>query len=364
MKSRNNTQNLIALAIAALVSLTICKSAFAEESKTVGTLVSSNAAPSWGAVRPFLSGGLGFMGQNSDQKIEGIPAQVKLLGSYEAPFQWLVLDAGLGLSGQQFSKADAPAAAKNGTMLEVAARYQWMNRIQAGPVANVLFSQGKVYGANQGDLHLFGAQIMKETDLAEKYVLRYGVRGMIDSNVRNQTVSLVMAEVAIGWNPYGKAANVKTAPAVDAAISMPAKPIAAVEQKPTPILPKIVALEKLNGALLFASGKTQLSAKAQAQVKAMAKVLAKSGDFESLEVIGHTDSSGSEELNMKISKQRAEHIRNLMIQGGMNPTKVAVSAKGESELLVNSENAKEMAKNRRGEVFAKTKNEESMRQLR
>lgn len=68
-----------------------------------------------------------------------------------------------------------------------------------------------------------------------------------------------------------------------------------------------------------------------------------------VEVKGHTDSSGSEEFNMKLSKDRALAVYNYLISNGVSKDKVAYSYYGESEPLTSNETPEGRKLNRRVE---------------
>lgn len=53
-----------------------------------------------------------------------------------------------------------------------------------------------------------------------------------------------------------------------------------------------------------------------------------------LSVIGHTDTSGKETYNMKLSLRRANAVRDALIARGVDPSLIKVDHRGEGELLV------------------------------
>lgn len=71
----------------------------------------------------------------------------------------------------------------------------------------------------------------------------------------------------------------------------------------------------------------------------------------SIIVSGHSDTSGSEEMNFKLSKKRAFKIRNILIENGISPTLIEVTSHGETMLLVQTEDNVKEALNRRVEVI-------------
>jgi OOP family OmpA-OmpF porin len=67
-------------------------------------------------------------------------------------------------------------------------------------------------------------------------------------------------------------------------------------------------------------------------------------------VIGHTDRVGSLESNDLLSLQRAQTVRDLIVQAGIQPAMIGVSGRGERELLVATDDEVPEEKNRRVEI--------------
>lgn len=67
-------------------------------------------------------------------------------------------------------------------------------------------------------------------------------------------------------------------------------------------------------------------------------------------VIGHTDRVGSDEDNLRLSMQRAEKMRDILVEGGVSPQIIEVTGRGELEpLVVTPDNVAEPL-NRRVEI--------------
>jgi len=69
-----------------------------------------------------------------------------------------------------------------------------------------------------------------------------------------------------------------------------------------------------------------------------------------LEVEGHTDSTGSEEFNQTLSEQRANAVREFLIQQGVNQASVTARGFGESQPVASNETAAGRQQNRRVEM--------------
>ncbi|MGH8597552.1 MAG: OmpA family protein [Gammaproteobacteria bacterium] len=67
-------------------------------------------------------------------------------------------------------------------------------------------------------------------------------------------------------------------------------------------------------------------------------------------VIGHTDSMGELEYNDSLSRQRAEALRQALLEQGGDPARISAAGRGERELLVPTADATPEPRNRRAEL--------------
>lgn len=65
---------------------------------------------------------------------------------------------------------------------------------------------------------------------------------------------------------------------------------------------------------------------------------------------GHTDSVGSDDANMKLSRKRAEAVRDFLVQRGVAPSVFAIDAKGESSPVATNDTPAGRQQNRRVEL--------------
>jgi len=65
---------------------------------------------------------------------------------------------------------------------------------------------------------------------------------------------------------------------------------------------------------------------------------------------GHTDSTGSEEYNLDLSKKRAQSVANYLATQNVNPTRFTIMGYGESQPIASNETVEGRAQNRRVEV--------------
>lgn len=99
----------------------------------------------------------------------------------------------------------------------------------------------------------------------------------------------------------------------------------------------------------FKIGSAELPSALQKQLDVFAKVLSQP-DFSSrtIEITGHADASGSDELNDRLSASRAKGVRNYLVKRGVPSDMLVTSARGSRELADSS--APYSEKNRRIEI--------------
>ena len=117
----------------------------------------------------------------------------------------------------------------------------------------------------------------------------------------------------------------------------------------------IVATEKAQ----FDSGKDELNPQSKDMFVKIAKQYEKSG--QSVMIVGHTDSDGSDVYNQGLSERRAKTIAKLFRDNGVKADKIYYKGSGESEPIARNNTEKGKAKNRRVEIV-EAPNEEMIAQ--
>lgn len=70
-----------------------------------------------------------------------------------------------------------------------------------------------------------------------------------------------------------------------------------------------------------------------------------------IDVIGHTDSTGSRDYNLALSEGRALAVRNAMVRRNVNPARIATAGVGESQPVATNATPDGRALNRRVDVY-------------
>jgi outer membrane protein OmpA-like peptidoglycan-associated protein len=101
--------------------------------------------------------------------------------------------------------------------------------------------------------------------------------------------------------------------------------------------------------LYFIEGRDELTPESKAELQ---KVLAeiKHRPLPDIAVIGHTDTVGGLEYNDKLSKARAERMREMLVEAGIPAERVIAAGRGKRELLVPTEENVSEPRNRRVEI--------------
>jgi len=101
--------------------------------------------------------------------------------------------------------------------------------------------------------------------------------------------------------------------------------------------------------LHFALGTDELTEESRQQIQRILSEIA-TRPVPDVMVIGHTDSLGPPEVNDRLSLQRAERVKRLMIEVGIAADRITVSGRGSRDQLVPTPDGVEEPRNRRVEI--------------
>ncbi|MFT3922926.1 MAG: OmpA family protein [Myxococcales bacterium] len=106
----------------------------------------------------------------------------------------------------------------------------------------------------------------------------------------------------------------------------------------------------LSGSLLFASGKSSLLPAAKRRLKEVADAVLHNDPQAQLLVEGHTDSTGSAQLNDALSLKRAESVRSFLVSKGIPKDQIEAQGFGFSHPIADNSSPEGRANNRRVEI--------------
>lgn len=108
----------------------------------------------------------------------------------------------------------------------------------------------------------------------------------------------------------------------------------------------------MSGALLFPSGKAELSDTAEQHLDQVAEALKKQPENRKFRIEGYTDASGSERQNMTLSTNRARAVADYLEHEGIDEDHLEAKGYGESKPIADNDNDNDegRASNRRIEI--------------
>ncbi len=110
-------------------------------------------------------------------------------------------------------------------------------------------------------------------------------------------------------------------------------------------LPKRIIFDHLN----FDSGTTHLTPESNQTVTDLLAIL-KCYPSSTYLLEGHTDSTGDPVANKKLSLDRANAIKDLLVQAGVDPSRISTDGWGQEKPLASNDTEDGKAKNRRTEI--------------
>ncbi len=122
-----------------------------------------------------------------------------------------------------------------------------------------------------------------------------------------------------------------------------------VSNKGCPLPPKPEAIEAVNMAatrIFFQTGSAKLLPKSYTALKQVVDIMQKEETL-GLDIEGHTDNTGSDELNQKLSEDRAASVYNYLKDNGVSEIRLSSKGYGESQPKADNKTAAGRAQNRR-----------------
>lgn len=110
----------------------------------------------------------------------------------------------------------------------------------------------------------------------------------------------------------------------------------------------------LDGQVLFVTGKAELLPIAKDRLNQVAKSLKELDDDKLVSIEGFTDSRGADDMNMKLSTDRANAVKDYLVSQGVKPEKVRALGHGEANPVASNDTAEGRANNRRVEIVVQS----------
>lgn len=101
--------------------------------------------------------------------------------------------------------------------------------------------------------------------------------------------------------------------------------------------------------MFFATNKTEILPQSETDLQTLYEFLTENPNAR-IRIVGHTDSVGSDESNMRLSKGRSASVKNEMVKRGIDPDRIETDGKGESEPIDTNDTEEGRQNNRRVEV--------------
>jgi OmpA-OmpF porin, OOP family len=110
-------------------------------------------------------------------------------------------------------------------------------------------------------------------------------------------------------------------------------------------LPKRFVFDHLN----FESSTTQLTPESNVTVADLVKIMDCYPNM-NIELDGHTDNTGNPQSNQQLSQDRANAVKSLLVQGGIDPARITTAGFGQDRPVASNDTEDGRAKNRRTEL--------------
>jgi OOP family OmpA-OmpF porin len=220
---------------------------------------------------------------------------------------------------------------------------------------DVFVKAGPAYVSHGGeDDFVLSAGIGVEKEFINDLALRLEYQyfdGFDDKYIQDVNANLLTLGVSYNFGTGNTtAAGVPAVAAAAAVTQAPSEPIVeeiVMEEKTTVVVTKEQA-ESFSQEM-FATNSTELSADGKAALGPLIAVL-QAHPESSVQVVGHTDSTGSAEYNMTVSKKRAAAVAAYIEEQGIDASRITATGEGEENPVATNDTAEGRAMNRRVEA--------------
>jgi len=102
--------------------------------------------------------------------------------------------------------------------------------------------------------------------------------------------------------------------------------------------------------IFFNSGSSDLLASSNSEIDILYNLLVDRSTV-SIEIIGHTDNVGADNDNLQLSQDRAESVKDALVNKGISSTRIIATGKGETQPIDTNDSDEGRANNRRTEFI-------------
>lgn len=118
---------------------------------------------------------------------------------------------------------------------------------------------------------------------------------------------------------------------------------------------------KLKGDITFKTGKSQVRPEARQRLQQMADIMRKYPENQ-ITIIGHTDSTGPGTVNEKLSRERANEVKNILVSNGVQASSINTMGVASTDPIASNQTEEGRAANRRVELAITMDESDSSRQ--
>jgi len=289
----------------------------------------------------------GFVGVNTGlSQLKGVSNEssksgylVGVKGLLTSSFDQVVLDAGLGYYSQEVTSANMYIKTKTAT-LDLDARYTLVNNYQLG------LGLRSDLGTDNTGTEYIGKDAQSNVLLAKMIVpdkfnnlpIRYEF-GLGSSVGQARTLTTAFVGIQMGF-PESKTKQT-------------VRPVV-VKQEETPQPAPVVEDFKIDlklAKIYFPTNKHDLDSVAKQKLSKLAQYLAKNKAlWNRIKISGHTDIQGNDFDNRRLSQDRADEVLRLLIQNGVDESKLSSFGYGSKAPQVVAQTEEGLQKNRRTEI--------------
>ncbi|WP_139684398.1 OmpA family protein [Vibrio tasmaniensis] len=228
-----------------------------------------------------------------------------------------------------------------------------MYRLPVQQEFDVFFKAGPAYISHGGETDVvLSAGIGLEKQFSSDWAVRveYQYFDDFDDNYV-QDLNSNFVTVGLSYN-FGTGNTTASAAAASAAVvtQAPAEPIA--EPEVVVVEEEVVVTKAKTESFsqgMFETNSTELSSDGKTALMPLVEVL-QAHPQSSVNVVGHTDSTGAAEYNMMISKKRAAAVAAYIEEQGISADRISASGEGEENPVASNATAEGRAQNRRVEA--------------